>query len=58
MPEDITRIEGVPVASLQSIRQLKESLGREKDWEDIRRIDKLLAEQKKRRARDAEIVLL
>lgn len=58
IPEDSTRIEGFPVASLQSIRQLKESLGREKDWEDIRRIDQLLAEQKKRRARDAEIVLL
>lgn len=58
MPEDVVRMDGFPVASLQSIRQLKESLGREKDWEDIRRIDEVLAQQKKRRAKDAEIVLL
>ena len=58
VPEEAVELDGFPVASLQSIRTLKEELGREKDKEDIRRIDEALAQQQKRRAKAAEIVLL
>ncbi len=40
--ERVDMVEGLPVASLESIRQQKAALGREKDWADIRLIDKFL----------------
>ena len=35
-------VEGVPVVSLQGLRQMKAALGREKDLRDIARIDAFL----------------
>ncbi|NBK80342.1 hypothetical protein D5272_17705 [bacterium D16-76] len=40
--EEVVDWEGLPVASLRSIRRQKEALGREKDWADIRLIDSFL----------------
>ncbi|MGB7604655.1 MAG: hypothetical protein WBL93_04175 [Lutisporaceae bacterium] len=45
VPEKIELIEGIPVADINSIRQYKERLGRDKDIRDIELIDKFL-EQK------------
>lgn len=42
---DIIMIEGVPVASLESVIVMKRQLGREKDWIDIAKIEAHLAEQ-------------
>lgn len=40
--DEIIQIEGVSVASLDSIRKQKAELNREKDWEDIRLIDQFV----------------
>lgn len=40
--DQVETLEGMPVASLGSIRRQKEELGREKDWDDIRLIDAFL----------------
>lgn len=45
VPENIELIEGIPVADINSIRQYKERLGRDKDIRDIELIDRFL-EQK------------
>ena len=45
--DDVIQIEGLPAASLLSIRKQKEALGREKDWADIRRIDAFLEGRKR-----------
>ncbi|MPM44719.1 hypothetical protein SDC9_91400 [bioreactor metagenome] len=42
---DITMIEGVPVASLESVIAMKKQLGREKDFSDIAKIKAHLAQQ-------------
>lgn len=39
---NINFIDGIPTADLQSIRKMKMELGRDKDLEDIKLIDKLL----------------
>ena len=36
-------LDGVPVVSLQGLREMKRRLGREKDLRDVRRIDAFLA---------------
>ena len=45
--DEVIQIEGLPAASLLSIRKQKEALGREKDWADIRRIDAFLEGRKR-----------
>ena len=42
---DITMIEGVPVASLESVIVMKKQLGREKDLSDIAKIEAHLAQR-------------
>ncbi|HRA70637.1 MAG TPA: hypothetical protein PK051_07310, partial [Trichococcus flocculiformis] len=42
---DITMIEGVPVASLESVIVMKKQLGREKDLMDIAKIEAHLAQR-------------
>lgn len=45
--DEVIQVEGLPAASLLSIRKQKEALGREKDWADIRRIDAFLEGRKR-----------
>jgi len=42
---EITMIEGIPVASLESIIVMKKQLGREKDLIDIAKVEALLAQK-------------
>lgn len=42
---DIITIEGIPVASLESVIVMKKQLGREKDLDDIAKIEACLAQQ-------------
>ncbi len=44
--EEVVQLEGLPAASLMSIRKQKEALGREKDQADIRLIDSFLSREK------------
>ena len=44
-PGTVTRIDGLPVVSLEDVIRLKESLGREKDRRDIARIRAYLQEK-------------
>lgn len=41
--DSVVILDGVPVVSLQGLREMKRRLGREKDLRDIRRIDAFLA---------------
>lgn len=44
--DEVVELDGLPIASLLSIRRQKEELGREKDFADIRLIDEFLEERK------------
>ncbi len=44
--DEVVQVEGLPAASLMSIRKQKEALGREKDLTDIRLIDSFLEKEK------------
>ncbi|HAN09388.1 MAG TPA: hypothetical protein DCP90_02110 [Clostridiales bacterium] len=45
--DEIKMIEGIPVASLESIKKKKQELGREKDLKDIEAIDEYLEKETK-----------
>ena len=45
-PSEVIMYEGIPIQSLEGIRNLKSTLGREKDIKDINIIDKYLAEER------------
>ena len=42
LADRVELVDGVPVISLQGLREMKAALGREKDWRDIALIDAFL----------------